>query len=348
MEILVFFIGSYTEYPIPGFGGIGHGIYTVQLDTGTGALRVLFSEPARNPSYLALSGDNRYLYTSTELDEKEGPKVRAYRVRNDYSLEFINERPIVGGYPCHIATQGNSVLLACYASGNVFQYRTGASGQLMPKPNRYDHEGFSVDKGRQEGPHAHQVAVHPNKRDVYVCDLGIDRIKAYRFEGDELVPNPAKDCDISKGNGPRHMVFDREGKYAFVIGELSGTISVLQSNKGVFKELGTYDTLPEGYDGNPSASAIRLHPDGRYLYVANRKLEAISLFKVDKGSLQSMGHTYTGGEELREFNITPDGQWLIACHQNSHDTVVYRIGQDGRLHEKYRTQEILSPVCVVF
>ena len=100
MQIL--FIGSYTEYPIPSFGGIGHGIYTVQLNTENGELSTLHTERARNPSYLTISHDNRFLYCNTELDENENPKVRAYKINKDFSLDFINEMPISGGYPCHI------------------------------------------------------------------------------------------------------------------------------------------------------------------------------------------------------------------------------------------------------
>ncbi|MBD0779871.1 lactonase family protein [Maribacter sp. ANRC-HE7] len=348
METLTFFIGSYTEYPIPGFGGIGHGIYTVQLNTKTGELKVLSTEPTRNPSYLALSADYRYLYCITELDEKDTPHVRAYRVKEGFSLEFLNEQPIAGGYPCHLVVDQNNVLVVCYATGNVFQYPVDSQGKLLPKVNQYDHKGSSINKVRQEAPHAHQVSVHPNGEDIYVCDLGMDKVKAYRFEGNDLVPNPAKDCKISKGNGPRHMVYDAEGNFAYVISELTGTVSVLKSNEGVFKEVKTYPTLPKDYTGVPSASAIRMHPYGKYLYVANRKLEAITLFGIEKGNLELLAFQNTNGKELREFNITPDGQWLIACHQNSHDTIVYRIAKDGSLSEKYRTKEILSPVCVVF
>lgn len=346
--MLTFFIGSYTEYPIPGFGGIGHGIYTIQLNTQTGKLKVLSSEPARNPSYLALSPDQEHLYCNTELDGKDSPHVRAYKVRKDFSLEFLNEQPIAGGYPCHLVAHQNSILVACYATGNVFQYPLDASGKLLPKAKQYDHKGSSVNKVRQEAAHAHQVSVHPNGKDVYVCDLGIDRVKAYQFKDGDLVPNPAKDCKIPKGNGPRHMVFDRKGDFAYVISELTSTVSVLQRNEGVFEVIKTYPTLPKDYTGVPSASAIRIHPNEKFLYVANRKWEGLTIFWIKENSLELIGYQNTNGDELREFNITPDGQWLIACHQNSHDTVVYRIEEDGSLKEQYRTKEILSPVCVVF
>lgn len=346
--MLTFFMGSYTEYIVPGFGGIGHGIYTVQLNPDTGKLFVLNTEKARNPSYLAIGDDTKFLYCVTELDVSEDPKIRAYGINTDFSLEFLNEQSISGGYPCHLVIHKNNILVACYATGNVIQFPLDASGKLMEAKKLYSHKGSSINKERQESPHAHQVAVHPNKKDIYVCDLGIDRIKAYHLEGTELAPNETKDCEVSKGGGPRHMVFNAEGSLAYALNELTGHVSVLQNREGSFEEIKTYSTLPKDYQGVPSASAIRLHPNGKYLYAANRQLDALTILGIANDELQLIDYQYTKGKEIREFNITPDGKCLIACHQNSHDTVVYKIQQDGKLLETYRTQEVLSPVCVVF
>jgi 6-phosphogluconolactonase len=346
--LLIFFIGSYTEYPIPDFGGIGHGIYTVQLNTETGELTILHTMKARNPSYLVISDDNQFLYCVNEIDESENPKVGAYKINADYSLEFLNDQPIAGGYPCYIQTFGNNVLVACYATGNVIQFPLDVSGKLMKAKKEYQHKGSSINTARQEAPHAHQVAVHPNNEDIYVCDLGIDALKAYGFQRGELMPNEKNDVTISKGGGPRHLVFNKAGNLGYVNNELTGTVSVLQRKEGSFDELKVYSALPDDYSGVASGSAIRIHPNGQFLYVANRKLEAISIFRIDKDKLEPIDYQYTNGAELREFNITPDGKWLIACHQNSHDTVSYQIQEDGRLQERYRTKEILSPVCVVF
>lgn len=343
-----FFIGSYTEYPIPGFGGIGHGIYSVELHTETGKLAVRHTTKSRNPSYFAISDNNKHMYAVSELDESSNPKVRSFAINDDSSLSFLNEQPIPGGYPCHIISKDNNVMVACYVTGNLLHYSTRTNGELMPSLSEFQHSGSSVNKERQEGPHAHQVALHPNGREVYVCDLGIDRIKAYKLEENVLVPNPTKDCKVSEGSGPRHLVFNSEGNCAYVLNELTGTVAILEHKHDRFTAINDYTTLPEDFKGVPSSSAIRLHPNGKYLYTANRNLEAITIFSIESDALEAIDHQYTKGKELREFNITPDGNWLIACHQNSHDTVVYAIRDDGTLKEHYRTTEILSPVCVVF
>jgi 6-phosphogluconolactonase len=346
--IISFFIGSYTEYPVPGFGGIGKGIYSVDLNTETGELSVQHTKISRNPSYLAISDGNKFLYAVSELDESTNPQVRSFEIQEDGSLSFLNERPIPGGYPCHIISEGNNVMVACYATGNLLHYTTTDKGEFEPKWTEFQHEGSSINQERQEGPHAHQVVLHPNGKDVYVCDMGIDVIKVYLLKNNTLLPNPKKDGNIKAGSGPRHVVFNKKGDWAYVINELTGTVTVMEHTSDNFKAVNEYNTLPASYKDTPSSSAIRLHPNEKYLYAANRTLEAITIFRVDGPSLEILDYQYTKGEVLREFNISPDGNWLIACHQNSHDTVVYRIEDDGTLEEKYRTTEILSPVCISF
>lgn len=342
------FIGSYTEYPLPDFGGIGEGIYSFQINTNTGELKKLRTKKVRNPSYLALSRDKQYLYSATELDQLELPTVKAYKINADRSLEFLNEQPVLGGFPCYIVTHEKSVLVACYATGNVIQFSLDNDGSLLSAKRNFMHKGSSINKIRQEGPHAHHIAIHPNSKEIYSCDLGIDMIKAYAYENNKLIPNQRKDCSVKKGNGPRHMIFNNDGSLGYVSNELTGVVSVLKRINGVYEEINCVSSLPTDYKGKPSASAIRLHPNGQYLYVANRGLEAISIYRISDEKLILIEIEYTKGEELREFNITPDGQWLLACHQNSHDIISYRIKKNGTLTEAYRTTEILSPVCIVF
>ena len=117
---------------------------------------------------------------------------------------------------------------------------------------------------------------------------------------------------------------------------------------GKFMQIGSYSSLPSSYKELPSASAIRIHPNGSFLYIANRNFDAITIFGIKGDSLEVLEYQHTNGEEIREFNISPSGKWLIACHQNSNDTIVYSIKGDGKLTEVYRTKEIKTPVCVTF
>ena len=348
MAFLTFFIGSFTQFLSPEIVGSGAGISTVQLSEETGVLSVLHTKKTINSSYLTISADNNYLYCNTEVIEEEYPVVQAYRINDDFSLEFLNEQPIKGGCPCHIEVFDNRILVACYISGNVLEYPLDESGKLMKCTKNHKHSGSSVNLERQEAAHAHQVAIHPNKEDVYVCDLGIDTIKAYGVQETPLVSNKLKDIEVVKGGGPRHLVFNRDGSLGYVINELTAAVSVLKYIRNKFKQIGSYSTLPDSYKDLPSASAIRIHPNGSFLYIANRNFDAITIFRIKGDSLELLDYQHTNGKEIREFNISPNGNWLIACHQNSNDTIVYKIKPDGKLMEVHRTEAIKTPVCVAF
>lgn len=335
-------MGSYTEYPVPDFSGFGHGNYSVELNTDTGALTVRHTVKSRNPSYLAISENQMFLYAVTVLDEPSNPTIKSYLMNPDTSLSFLNEKAIPGGYPCHIVAKENNVVVACYVTGNVVHYPTSADGKLLSKITQIKHKGSCVNKERQEGAHAHQVAIHPNGKEIFVCDLGIRMITAYTLEGPVLTSNTAKDCGVSEGSGPRHLVFNSKGNQTYVLNELTGTVAVLENGAEGFVAITDYPTLPLNFKGTPSSSAIRLYINGQFLYTTNRTLEAITIFKIGDSSLETIDFQYTEGEELRELNSAPDSNWLIACHQNSHDSVVYAINEDGTVKKCYRTAEILS------
>ncbi|CAZ95093.1 lactonase family protein [Zobellia galactanivorans] len=346
--MLSFFVGSYTKSINPEAVCVGHGIYSLMLNTDTGGIVSLSTENCCNPSYLITSENGEFLYCITELNELDAPQIIAYKINDGFSLSFLNKRSINGGYPCHLEKFDSNILVACYGTGNVIRFPLESSGRLQVGKENYYHEGSGAVMNRQESPHAHQIAIQPVTSNIYVCDLGIDCIKAYSLKEGKLYPNAHNDFKMPDGSGPRHLVFNKNGDLAYVLNELSGAVSVLRNENGSFKSLYAYSSLPGKYFGKPSSSAIRLHPKGLFLYTANRVLEAITIFKVMKDQLLLVGFHYTNGKELREFNISPDGKWLIACHQNSHDIVVFRIKENGTLMEVSRTKKMKSPVCVAF
>lgn len=343
---LVFFIGSYTEMLTEDFGGSGAGIYTVELNMKTGELSVLNTFSIRNPAYLKSSGNA--LYAITEVEQHKTPKVSAFKINNKQNLEFVNEQIVDGSLPCHVDLHDNNLLIACYGSGNLLGFEIDGDDAIKPHKYNFKHEGSSVNKTRQEVPHAHQVAIHPNKMQIFVPDLGIDTVKAYRFEHGILEATPDYDISIPKGNGPRHMVFNKKGGLAYVMNELTGQVALLKLNTVKFECEEMYASLPKDFKGLPSGSAIRIHPNGKFLYVANRTVDAITIFRIKEAALEILEYHYIDGKTIREFNITPNGEWLIACMQDSNEVISYKILESGVLKEKRRTSKIISPVCVCF
>ncbi|AWG23092.1 hypothetical protein FFWV33_16945 [Flavobacterium faecale] len=340
-----FFIGSYTHMLTPTFGGRGDGIYVVHIDE-QGTVELVHTVPTENPAYLAISDDNRFLYTITE--KEQDAVVKAFTIHADFSLSFLNQELIPGSLPCHLVYCNGHIVVACYGSGNVLHYQTQADGKIMPHASHHIHTGKGVNASRQEAPHAHQAVLHPDQKTLFVPDLGIDTVKVYELGSSYLQPKPDLDITTVAGGGVRHLVFNKAGTLGYLSHELTGQVSVLEQQNLNWEVVELHESLPASYAGTPIASAIRLHPNERFLYAANRGYDGITVFEVQANSLQLKHHFKTHGEELREFNITPDGRFLIACHQISDQIMTFKIQEDGSCELISQTDSLISPVCVCF
>ena len=130
---------------------------------------------------------------------------------------------------------------------------------------------------RQDHPHAHYINQTPDGKYVAVTDLGADRIITYKFDdnGFEFY----KESLFKDSDGTRHIEFHDNGKFAYVVHELSNTVSVAEYNDGKFEELERHLTIPENFDGDTKLAAVRLSHDQQFLYVSNRGHDSIAILK---------------------------------------------------------------------
>ena len=112
----------------------------------------------------------------------------------------------------------------------------------------------------------------------------------------------------------------------------------------------TVSTLPEGFEDFNGTAAIRLSADGKFLYGSNRGHDSIAVYQIlADGSLQLLEITPTKGKNPRDFNITPDQNYLIAVHQDSDNATVFkRDPETGRLTEISHDFYVPEAVCVTY
>jgi len=230
-----------------------------------------------------------------------------------------------------------------------------ADGKLAEASSFIQHQGSSVDKNRQEGPHAHCVALDAANHFAFVCDLSLDKVVIYRFDpqAGKLTPNDPPFASIKSGSGPRHITFGRDGKFAYVNNEIASTVTAFayDDKAGALTEIQSLSTLPEDFKGNTSTAEIAVHPSSKFLYVSNRGHDSIAIFTIDqtKGTLTYVEALSTGGKTPRHFAIDPSGKYLLAENQGSGNMLLCSIDQDnGRLKPIGMPAEVASPVCVVF
>ena len=338
------------------------GIYAYRFDAETGKLDSIgVAAETTAPSFLAVHPSGKFLYAVNEVSEFEGEKsgaVSAFSIdRETGKLALLNQVSSRGAGPCHISLDktGKYVLVANYDGGSVAVFPLLDDGRLGKASAFVQHHGSSVNKERQEGPHAHYIQVSEDNRYAFAVDLGLDEVLTYRFDGrtGALTPNDPPFAKIKAGSGPRHLAFSADRKLVYVVNELGSTVTALayQAERGTFREIGTVSTLPRDFSGENDTAEIAVDPTGKFLYASNRGHDSIAMFAMDpaKGTLTPAGQVSTKGKTPRNFAIDPTGEYLLAANQNSDGIVVFRIDRKtGGLTATGQEVKVPAPVCIVF
>ncbi len=158
----------------------------------------------------------------------------------------------------------------------------------MPQAKLLQHERSSINKLRQERAHAHAVVVDEIFNNIIITDLGIDKVMVYHIDvfNGALEVKFKQEVSVPLGSGPRHIAVHAETKYVYVLNELTGTVTVMRYYNGHLEPLSTDPALPKEFKAIPSAAAIRITGDGKFIYTSERGDDCISdsitIFKVDK------------------------------------------------------------------
>jgi 6-phosphogluconolactonase len=354
-EELFVYIGTYTR-------GKSEGIYVYRMDRSTGALRhQSTAADVENPSFLALTPDNRYLYAVNEVQAFEGTQggaVSAFTVAPATgNLSALNTKPTYGADPCHLMVDatGRFVLVANYTGGSLTVFPIRRVGDLGDPTDFVQHLGSSIDAQRQEGPHAHSIVLDPANRYAFAPDLGLDKVMSYAFDATKgrLLPNAEPWAKVTPGAGPRHFTFHPNGAHAYLINELNSTLTAFtyDAARGALRELDTVPTLPAAFGGRSHCADVHVSPSGRFVYGSNRGHDSLVVYAVDgsTGALTYAGHESTQGRTPRNFAVDPTGRFLLAANQDSDTVVVFRIDPDtGQLTATGHVTDVPTPVCLRF
>jgi 6-phosphogluconolactonase len=324
------------------------GITSFAFNGTTGAFKKLANLPLNNASYLSVN--NNYVYAVLENQDTNGTggDVAVAKLHKNGALQLLQTTSTQGNHPCHIAIQKNTLAIANYSTGNASVYQLVAD--TLQHQQTLQHSGSGPDTTRQKSPHAHHVLFNNNQ--LYITDLGADKIFAYNQTYNGYVPNTTLTINATPGTGPRHIVLHPNKKYLYALNELTGSITQYHFKAGTWQTLNTINAQPSTYTGKPSGAAIVLSNNGKFLYSSNRGTSnTISIFSVNQktGTLTNIGFTPTLGLKPRNFNLTPNGKFLLVAHQDSNDITIFaRNTTTGLLTATGNKINIGKPVCIVF
>jgi 6-phosphogluconolactonase (cycloisomerase 2 family) len=357
------YVGTYTPN--------GGGIYLFRMDSATGALtQVQVFDDIRNPSWLAINPARTRLYAISEIDNYEGMRsgaVVSYAIDPESaSITRLGALSSAGTTPSHVSVHpsGKFVFVANYGGGNVAVFPVGPDGALKdptdvrPSVGQRHHARALDDPPGQfavsdhDGAHPHMVAADPGGQFVIANDAGLDLTLVWRFDAQagRLLPADAPVIAAPSGSAPRHFVFHPNGRIFYNLYEHDAKVAVYdyEGSRGAFKFKQLISALPPKFGGSNLSSEIIITADGRFLYVANRLHNAVSIFAVaGDGQLRMITETWVHADYPKSLAIDPTGEFLYSCNQKGDSITSFRISAaSGALQFTGRFEPVGSPAVM--
>jgi len=258
------------------------------------------------------------------------------------------------------------VLVANYHGGTVAVLPILSRGELGPATDvKHDQGPLGPAHAASAPPgsfaisghdkvHAHMIQADPSGRFVLAADLALDRILIWKFDAAHgtLSANDPPWVALPPGDGPRHFIFHPNGRWLYSLQEEASTLATFDYDaaRGALTPKQTISSLPKSFAGTNFTSEVRVSPDARFVYAANRLHDTIAWFSISAaGGLTFAGEEWTRGDYPRSFTIDPSGSFLYTCNQRGDAIAAFRVNRTtGALTFTGQYTPVGTPAIVVF
>jgi 6-phosphogluconolactonase len=292
---------------------------------------------------MSISPDKRFLYAAVRWKPFT---VISYAIdRGTGVLKQLSTAPLAESFPyIRIDKTGRYLLGASYGGHLVSVNAVGNDGKVSAPIQ-------VIPTARN----AHAIITDQTNRYVFVPHLGTDQVFQFRLDVQTgmLTANTSPLVQLKAGTGPRHIVMSPDNKFAYLLNELTATVTTLSldATTGVLTEVSSASALPpdttlvpgapRGAIGAPGqaprdtsndiwASDLHVTPDGKFLYAAERTSSSIATFRIDtaRGTLTYLSSTPTETQP-RGFRIDPRGRHVVVSGEKSDTISVSEIDGTG-------------------
>jgi 6-phosphogluconolactonase (cycloisomerase 2 family) len=195
------------------------------------------------------------------------------------------------------------------------------------------------------GIYGHQVRVSPDNRLVILVTRGHDAaagkpeepgaLKIFQYKDGLLTDEVSVAPNGGYGFGPRHLDFHPTKPWVYVSLERQNKLDMFEIANGKLSAAPVFrkETLaePGNIRGRQVAGTVHVHPNGRFVYAANRASSTVqvdgksvfaggentfAVYEIDMttGEPVPIQHVDTRGIHCRTFHIDPSGRMLVAAH----------------------------------
>ena len=337
-----------SSKPVAFYQSIGDQLtqWDVDIDAATLTRRASITLPSK-VQYVWAHPSRKFLTVSTSdapsgntPDKGKVHCLCAVRVAADGALALHGDAQPLPSRPIHhcMDRNGNFALTAFNNPSHVTVHRINADGSVGAQVV----QNTKVDTGI----YAHQVVAAPSNRIVIFPARGNDgkagkaedpgAIKVFGFKDGQLTPSQSIDA-VGKGGmdyRPRHVDFHPTQPWMYVNVESQNELHMhrIDGDSVTAKPAFVKTTLAGARDPklHQTTSAIHFHPNGKFLYTANRadstmEIDGKKVFAGGENSIAVFAIDQTSGEptriqsidpqthHVRTFGIDPSGRLLISA-----------------------------------
>ncbi len=317
----VAYVGTYTHQT-----SVGIYVYDVNPDTG------VFTEqsvaPINNPSDIRYSCDGKYLYSIAD----EG--VASFKILPDGNLEKINQEWIGGMRGCNLTSdkQNRFLFVAGFHDGRVSMMRLNKDGSIAGIADGVFHQGIGKSVAEQPlYPHVTTVVLTPDEEFLCAVDSGLHQVKIYRVDYELGKLHLVDIVRCAMGSGPFRMRFSKDGKFAYIITEMSNEILAytykLENDQPSFEFIQSASLLLGEEDNISTGTNMKWGDDDHFLYASVDGLNAVSMYKRDPetGKVEYFAHNSISGDYPKSFSVLPGDKFFVSLNHDSNEMRTFTI-----------------------
>jgi 6-phosphogluconolactonase (cycloisomerase 2 family) len=338
-----------------------------RLNSVTLPANVQYAWPHASRQYLYVASSNSSPGRGGVIGDTH--HVSAFRLDSAGTLTPHGQPVPLPSRPIHLTTDKPSeyVLVAFNNPSAIHVYRINRDATLGDEVP----QSGSIDAGI----FAHQVRVTDDNRLAILVTRGNDptgdkpedpgALKVFSFSQGRLTNTVSVAPNGGYGFGPRHVDFHPNKPWVYVSLERENKLDMFMLDGETVSPAPAFrkETLarPHNILSRQAAGTVHVHPNGRFVYVANRadtttEVDGQKVFVGGENNLATysinqetgeptpIDHAETHGIHCRTFHIDPSGRLLVAAHirpllvkegatvhQVPACLSVFRLGQDGKL-----------------
>lgn len=344
-DTINFFVGSYG-------GDLTRGVYVFQIDRDNGEiLKRKYYKSTGNPTYMTRA--ERFIYTCYKNNTGRSTDGGIWQYAA-MDIQFgLTARTSYEGHSyehCFVTEDRTCLYAADYYNGEVAVVPIKKM-KVITVAQVIKHEGKG-EHIRQDQAHPTCICATPDQSKICVTDLGTDEIVFYDIlEKGRLQRNDELSIKVKSGNGPKKLIFSKNGHFAYLLNELSNTVEVYKNNDNHLTLIQTLDTFPKNdFNGTSYTGDMVFMASEEYLFVTNKGHDSIAVFKVDSESGMLDYIEFVDTDENPRALLVFEDKYIVAACQKGGSLESWEIkthDRHGVLFETNFNYMIAEPVTML-